>query len=83
MQRKLITVILGLVAALASLGAGAASAQSSLSACPELRAACQPIVDRSVDPQPRSQLTRPKAVPQPFTDRQGQTFWRAGRHVMY
>jgi len=83
MQRKLITVILGLVAALASLAAGAASAQSSLSACPELRAACQPIGDRSVDPQPRSQLTRPKAVPQPFTDRQGQTFWRAGRHVMY
>ena len=83
MQTKLIALVAGLVAALASLGAGAAGAHSSLGGCPELRTACQPTGDRPVAQQPRSDNARPKVQPQSVTDSQGRSVWRAGRHVMY
>jgi hypothetical protein len=78
MQRKLISVVIGLVIVLASVGASAGAAQPQ---CPE-SVGCQPTGDRLDQPR-RTQTARPKLQPRPFTDQQGNNSWRAGRHVMY
>jgi len=81
MQTKLIVLIIGLVAALASLGASAAGANKPLRACPELRAACKPGVRPDVQ-QPRDDVARPRVQPQLTTDSRGQPVWCAGGHCM-
>ena len=81
MQTKLIVLIIGLVAALASLGASAAGANKPLRACPELRAACKPG-DRPDVQQPRDDVARPRVQPQLTTDSRGQPVWCAGGHCM-
>jgi hypothetical protein len=82
MQTKLIALIVGLVAALATLGASAAGAHKPLGACPELRAACKPIGDRPGAQQPRGGIAKPRLQPQLTTDSRGQQVWCAGGHCM-
>lgn len=50
--------------------------------CPTLRGACQPVGVRPIDQRPRSESVRPTVKPQLYTDRPGQTTWRAGHHIM-
>jgi hypothetical protein len=50
--------------------------------CPAQRGACQPVGVRPIDQRPRSESVRPTVKPQLNTDRQGQTTWRAGDHIM-
>ncbi|MGH3135867.1 MAG: hypothetical protein ACRDPV_05170, partial [Gaiellaceae bacterium] len=75
---KLITLIVCLVVALASVGTSAAGSNKPLRACPELRAACKPIGDRPDVQQPRGGTVSPKLRPQLTTDSRGQQVWCAG-----
>jgi hypothetical protein len=54
----------------------------SSSGCPTQRGACQPVGGRPIEKQHRSETVRPTLKPQQYTDRQGNTTWRAGDHTM-
>jgi len=68
----------------ATIGAALAFAvpANSSPGCPEQRGACQPVGVRPIDQPPRSKSVRPMVKPQLYTDRQGQTTWRAGDHII-
>ena len=82
MRTKLIVMVISLAAALATSGAGAASARKASplrASCPEV-SACYPIGNRPVNADPRAERTRPTI--QPATDSRGRSVWRSGRYLM-